>query len=449
MGDIAAAVAHVHTLGVLHCDIKQENMVLGKDGVARLLDFDSALDMWYAGGYADTSSYDCMATEAVRPPEWEPALVSYPFTPTLAPAGDVFSTSLTALSTLLLTQSMMASWAALHTDGEECSVAITELRERILKKCKYGTADTPSPAPYSCTKTCMRVLSQGVHMLASRRPSAQAVVDAVRAPDAPSARDSLQALAHQMPFTPALLKDQSAQVETMWHRVPVPWKPASATEDAPDMAVVLRNAICVEQAADTMRVWARMLVNDMATVDTPQQAALWRCGAGMLCIALAAVQLDDTYTGAKEDMRQSVGKQFPFWELPMHLLRKCIEQGVWTGLSGTLDNAIALVLASTGGNAAALSLRTQWRMLGLCATQDGLKTCLLHPKMCSDAVLAPTMPSHLACLVQAGVRAVVTDAPTLEVALHCACTVEDAYEVSSVQDVDAAVVDDAGIPGSI
>ncbi|KZO91211.1 kinase-like protein, partial [Calocera viscosa TUFC12733] len=55
-GQIADAVEFLHSKGIIHRDLKDENVVLGHDGTCYLIDFGSCASGWREGKYWDTFS---------------------------------------------------------------------------------------------------------------------------------------------------------------------------------------------------------------------------------------------------------------------------------------------------------------------------------------------------------------------------------------------------------
>jgi len=68
MMDVAAALAHVHQASIIHRDVCPSNVIVGRDGVARLTDFGVALDIQTAGAQPQPprGTYAYMAPEQAR-----------------------------------------------------------------------------------------------------------------------------------------------------------------------------------------------------------------------------------------------------------------------------------------------------------------------------------------------------------------------------------------------
>ena len=412
--DVAAAVARLHHLGVLHCDVKQENIVLGADGVARLLDYDCSLDAWEATGYTEQCTKTPMATVTVRPPEWDPDSTQRAFLPHTACAGDVFSTSLTVLCTLLLDHPLNEAYVSATLPEDTGGASTRRFRRNMLERLLQRKRQNDKAL--SCTAACTSVLASGLHMTAERRPSAQTLADALAqgARGTSSAADAcgqLQTMATNAAFQPpsSTTKDDK-QDGARWVRVPVPWAAAGEPHDAVH-AVTLRNAQALQEVAEEMCTWACTLAAGAGRLSDAQVTTQWRRGARMLCMAIAAVQLEEHYTHCKAHMQMCSGKPFSYAEVPTSVLVQCIELGAWTGLSGQADNTLALVLASAQHCGALLPPHVQWRTLALFATLDGVQECLLHPKACAEAVLSDTVPEVVAVVVRAGLRTLHISAP--------------------------------------
>jgi len=421
--DVATAVARLHQLGVVHCDVKQDNIVLDPNGVAKLIDFDVSFDAWDVCGYAEECTTEPMATATVRPPEWDPTCTRHTFSPHTAAAGDVFSAGITALSTLLLDCPLNQAHAREQQAGRSTSAAMFCFRRSLLRSLLHR--ECKSLGASTCTTACQGILASALHMNASRRPSAKDLADALLQGAhgtrvAQAARADLQRLARASAF----LIPQSSAVKdedvSCWERVPAPW--GDQGQGAPSThQVTLRNPQALQHAAEELNAWATALAAEVGNTADALVASSWRRGARMQCMAIAAVQLHSSFTECRKYMQLCYKEEFGEGEVPTFVLVQCIRAGAWTGLSGQADNVIGLVLASARGNASALPLHVQWRTLALFATVEGVQQCLLHPQACAEAVLVETVPKMFAVMMRSGVRALQKGkAAAVSQALQCA-----------------------------
>lgn len=400
---VVECIAHLHSLGVMHCDAKPSNFVLGRDGRVRLLDFNVAMETVDAVEYAAVSDTEAMCTAVVRPPEWDAACADTAFHPKWALSGDVFSAALTAAACMALYTSLTEHWMITPCHGTRGGRHTEGIARNMQERCA-----TLPVRSYPCAGK----LAPALRTAPGARPSAARLLQSmVQANEEAGSTESSRhramercaAIAAAHPFTPATGKQVSG-----WTRYPVPWGSAGASWDALG-GVVVRNHNAMEAIVGGMRPWA-LAARDalLKEPDAEWWAQHWAVGARVLRLGCATVQLQQSCSpgGELSRVRTALEPGYILSDLPPSVLVSCVKEGRWLGLSGPRENAIAAAMALDYRGGYGVPSRVAWRLAALCGTHEGVLLCLQQPKKCATAAWATRLPVAFEDAVRRGMRSI-------------------------------------------